>query len=43
MQILGPLGMYFDAGVVEVKTFFTFIQIGLEQIHETLATYWCSC
>ena len=28
MQILGLLGMYFDAVVVEVKTFFTFIQIG---------------
>ena len=28
MQILGFLGMYFDAVVVEVKTFFTFIQIG---------------
>ena len=25
---LGLLGMYFDAVVVEVKTFFTFIQIG---------------
>ena len=28
MQILGLLGMYFDAIVVEVKTFFTFMQIG---------------
>jgi hypothetical protein len=28
MQILGLLGMYFDAVVVEVKTFFTFIQVG---------------
>ena len=28
MQILGVMGMYFDAVVVEVKTFFTFIQIG---------------
>ena len=28
MQILGLLGMYFDAVVVKVKTFFTFIQIG---------------
>ena len=28
MQILGPSSMYFDAVVVEVKTFFTFIQIG---------------
>ena len=28
MQILGLLGMYFDAVVVEVKTFFIFIQIG---------------
>ena len=27
MQILGLLGMYFDAVVVEVKTFFNFIQI----------------
>ena len=27
MQILGLLGIYFDAVVVEVKTFFTFIQI----------------
>ena len=28
MQILGLFGMYFDAVVVEVETFFTFIQIG---------------
>ena len=28
IQILGLFGMYFDAVVVEVKTFFTFIQIG---------------
>ena len=28
IQILGLLGMYFDAVVVEVKIFFTFIQIG---------------
>ena len=28
MQILGLFGMYFDALVVEVKIFFTFIQIG---------------
>ena len=28
MQILGLLGMYFDAVVVEVNIFFTFIQIG---------------
>ena len=28
MQILGLLGMYFDALVVEVKTFFTFVLIG---------------
>ena len=28
MQILGLLGIYFDAIVAEVKTFFTFIQIG---------------
>ena len=28
MQILGLVGMYFDAGMVEVKTFFIFIQIG---------------
>ena len=28
MQILGPLGMYFDAVVVEVKIFFAFIRIG---------------
>ena len=28
IQILGLLGKYFDAVVVEVKTFFTFIQIG---------------
>ena len=28
MQLLGHLGIYFDAVVVEVKTFFTFIQIG---------------
>ena len=28
IQILGLLGIYFDAVVVEVKTFFTFIQIG---------------
>jgi hypothetical protein len=27
MQILGLFGMYFDAVVVEVKTFFTFIQV----------------
>ena len=27
IQILGLLGMYFDAVVAEVKTFFTFIQI----------------
>ena len=27
MQILGLLGMYFNAVVVEVKTFLTFIQI----------------
>ena len=26
-EILDLLGMYFDAAVVEVKTFFTFIQI----------------
>ena len=29
IQILGLLGMYFDAVVVEFKTFFIFIQIGL--------------
>ena len=28
IQILGLLCKYFDAVVVEVKTFFTFIQIG---------------
>ena len=28
IQILGFLGMYFDAVVVEVKTFFNFIHIG---------------
>ena len=28
MQILGLLGMNFDAVVVEVKTFFSFIRIG---------------
>ena len=28
MHILGLLGMYFDAVLVEVKAFFTFIQIG---------------
>ena len=28
MLILVPLGMYFDAATVFVKTFFTFIQIG---------------
>ena len=28
MQILGLLGMSFDAVVVEFQTFFTFIQIG---------------
>ena len=28
MLILVPLGMYFDAAMVFVKTFFTFIQIG---------------
>ena len=28
IQILGLLGMYFDAVVVEVKTFYTFILIG---------------
>ena len=28
MQILGFLGMYFDAVVVEVDIFFTFFQIG---------------
>ena len=28
MQILGLLGIYSDAVVVEVKAFFTFIQIG---------------
>ena len=31
IQILGLLGMYFDAVVVEVKTFFTFIQIGSDR------------
>ena len=38
MQILGLLGMYFDAVVVEVKTFFTFIQIGSG--HTVLAQYY---
>ena len=28
MQILGLLGIYFDAVVVEFKTFYTFMQIG---------------
>ena len=28
MQILGLVGMYFDAGMVVVKTFFIFIQVG---------------
>ena len=40
MHILGLLGMYFDAVVVEVKTFFTFIQIlGTARLTVIISTY----
>ena len=39
MHILGVLGMYFDAVVVEVKIFFTYIQFGSG--HTVKLRRWC--
>ena len=39
IQILGHLGMYFDAAVVEVKTFFTFIQVDSGHTVPVQSTY----